>query len=89
MVNELSVEHVLLFVVVAFLLYYLMGSCGYSRDGFNVGGQWCEVTGLFKVLTPQKMVRDGSCHPKCEFCNCCMSSDGGGDDCDFGCIDPH
>lgn len=36
MVN-LSVEHVLLFVVLAFLLYRLMGGCG-CRNGFRVGG---------------------------------------------------
>ena len=35
---ELGVEHVLLFVVTAFLLYRLMGSCGCSYDnGFSVG----------------------------------------------------
>ena len=35
---ELDVEHVLLFVVAAFLLYRLMGSCGCSYDnGFSVG----------------------------------------------------
>ena len=37
--KELSVEHVLLFVVATFLLYYLMGSCGCSRDGFSVSRQ--------------------------------------------------
>jgi len=36
-VTELSVEHVLLFVIAAFLLYYLMGSCG-CIDSFSVGG---------------------------------------------------
>jgi len=37
---ELSVEHVLLFVVAAFLLYHLMGSCLCSYgNGFSVGGQ--------------------------------------------------
>ena len=39
-VKELSVEHVLMFVIVAFLLYHLIGgcSCGMrSRDGFSVG----------------------------------------------------
>ena len=35
---DLSVEHVLLFVVLAFLLYYLLGNCG-CRDGFSVGNQ--------------------------------------------------
>ena len=34
-VTEFSVEHVLLFVIAAFLLYYLMGSCGY-RDSFSL-----------------------------------------------------
>ena len=47
---ELGVEHVLLFVVAAFLLYRLMGSCGCSYDnGFSVGinniseGQCCAM----------------------------------------------
>lgn len=43
-VKELSVEHVLMFVIVAFLLYHLIGgcSCGMrSRDGFSVGGEQC------------------------------------------------
>ena len=35
---KLSVEHILLFVVAAFLLYYLMGNCG-CRNGFRVGAQ--------------------------------------------------
>ena len=34
---DLSVEHVLLFVVLAFLLYHLIGGNCY-RDGFSVGG---------------------------------------------------
>jgi len=37
-VIELSIEHILLFIVIVFLLYYLMGSCG-CRNGFRVGGQ--------------------------------------------------
>ena len=32
-----KVEHVLMFAIVAFLLYNLVGNCGYS-DGFSVGG---------------------------------------------------
>jgi hypothetical protein len=34
--SESSVEHLLLFVILACLVYYLMGSCG---CGFSVGGQ--------------------------------------------------
>jgi len=37
--NELKIEHVLLFVIVAFLLYHLMGKCGCSGNGFSVGAQ--------------------------------------------------
>ena len=37
-VIELSMEQVLLFVILAFLLYYLLGNCG-CTDGFSVGGQ--------------------------------------------------
>jgi hypothetical protein len=37
-VGELKIEHVLLFGIVAFLLYHLMGRCGCSGNGFSVGG---------------------------------------------------
>jgi hypothetical protein len=40
-VKELSVEHILMFVIVAFLLYHLVGRCGCANgvvDGFSVGG---------------------------------------------------
>ena len=34
-----KVEHILMFVIIAFLLYHLVGRCGMrSRDGFSVGG---------------------------------------------------
>jgi hypothetical protein len=37
---DFSVEHVLMFAIVAFLLYHLVGRCGMrSRDGFSVGGR--------------------------------------------------
>ena len=38
-VGELKIEHLLLFVIVGFLLYHLMGKCGCSGNGFSVGGQ--------------------------------------------------
>ena len=38
-VSDLKMEHVILFVIVAFLLYHLIGGCGCSSDGFSVGGQ--------------------------------------------------
>ena len=51
-VKELSVEHVLIFAIVAFLLYHLIGgcSCGMrSRDGFSVGGdEVCKCNILYK-----------------------------------------
>jgi len=37
---KLSMEHILLFVVLAFLLYHLLGNCGYINgvvNGFSVG----------------------------------------------------
>ena len=39
--KELKVEHVLMFVIVAFLLYHLVGNCGCTNrgDGFSVGNQ--------------------------------------------------
>jgi len=38
-VKELSVEHILMFVIVAFVLYHMMGmrSCGCRGDGFSIG----------------------------------------------------
>jgi hypothetical protein len=40
-VKELKVEHVLMFVIVAFLLYHFMSGCGCTNrgDGFSVGAQ--------------------------------------------------
>jgi len=40
---ELRIEHVLLFVVAAFLLYHL-SRCGSIRNGFRVGGQGSLLT---------------------------------------------
>jgi len=41
MVDEVKVEHVLMFVITAFLLYHLVGNCGCTNrgDGFSVGNQ--------------------------------------------------
>jgi hypothetical protein len=41
MVDEVKVEHVLMFVITAFLLYHLIGNCGCTNrgDGFSVGGK--------------------------------------------------
>ena len=40
-VKELKVEHVLMFVIAAFLLYHLIGNCGCANrgDGFSVGAR--------------------------------------------------
>tara|TARA_B110000902_G_scaffold250247_1_gene309239 strand:+ start:29 stop:310 length:282 start_codon:yes stop_codon:yes gene_type:complete len=37
--TELSIEHVLMLAIVAFMLYHFMGSCGCRGNGFRVGGQ--------------------------------------------------
>mgnify|MGYP003692462009 CR=1 FL=1 len=49
--TELSIEHVLLFVIVAFLLYHLIGGCGCS-NGFRVGGQinQCNNNGTYNDI---------------------------------------
>tara|TARA_B110000858_G_scaffold110894_2_gene126831 strand:- start:7976 stop:8230 length:255 start_codon:yes stop_codon:yes gene_type:complete len=60
--TELSIEHVLLFIVAAFLLYHLMGSCG-CGDGFSVGGQP-------RMAVPKFMVIDDSCDKCKSMCNC-------------------
>jgi len=31
---DFSVEHVLMFMIAIFLLYHLIGRCGYMKDGF-------------------------------------------------------
>jgi hypothetical protein len=58
-VGELKIEHVLLFVIVAFLLYHLMGRCGMrSRDGFSVGGVNCDDLTLVKGCEQGEDCRD-------------------------------
>ena len=61
--TELSIEHILLFVVAAFLLYHLMGSYGCSGNGFRVGGQ-------FRIAVPKFTVIDNSCDKCKSMCNC-------------------
>ena len=60
-VKELSVEHVLMFVIVAFLLYHLLGRCGCTGNGFSVGGVDCEPLTLVK---PCEQGED--CRHKCK-----------------------
>ena len=36
--TELNVEHIFLFAIVIFLLYFLIGNCGCRGNGFSVGG---------------------------------------------------
>ena len=50
--TELKMEHVLMFVIVAFLLYHFMGRCscnGNGNNGFNVGGQIGQTYPLFPL----------------------------------------
>ena len=46
--TELKMEHILMFVIAAFILYHLLGSCG-CGNGFSVGGEveieYCGATG--------------------------------------------
>jgi len=41
---DFSVEHVLMFMIVIFLLYHLVNNCGCMKDGFSVGGQSTNYT---------------------------------------------
>ena len=41
---NLSVEHVLLFLVIVFFIYHLIGNCSCSGNGFSVGGQSASPT---------------------------------------------
>jgi len=59
--TELSIEHILLFVVAAFLLYHLMGSYG-CKNRFRVGGQ--------RIAVPKSMVIDNTCDKCKNMCNC-------------------
>ena len=61
--TELSIEHVLLFVVAAFLLYHLMGSCG-CGDGFSVGGLKCDDLTLIDKNKCSNFKDKGKCHKK-------------------------
>ena len=69
-VGELKIEHVLLFGIVAFLLYHLMGKCGCSGNGFSVGAQVesCDCSkkwtgrsfGKGPIITHDDICADGS-----------------------------
>lgn len=37
--TELKMEHVLMFTIIALMLYYLLGKCGCRGNGFRVGAQ--------------------------------------------------
>ena len=68
-VKDLSVKHVLIFVIIAFLLYHIIGNCGY-RDGFSVGGQKCSEYDT-KVACDGPCKWDdntNTCSEKSEFC---------------------
>ena len=66
---ELSVEHVLLFVVAAFLLYRLMGSCGCSyNNGFSVGAAGTRQLGECCTAIGQSPNRSTNCIEELE-CN--------------------
>ena len=48
---DFSVEHVLMFMIVIFLLYHLVNRCGCMKDGFSVGGVLRDIT----------LSKDGTC----------------------------
>jgi hypothetical protein len=41
---EISVEHILMFMIVIFLLYHLVNNCGCMKNGFSVGNQSTNYT---------------------------------------------
>ena len=64
--TELKMEHVLMFVIVAFVLYHFMGRCRCANrvvNGFNVGGQMDQTYPLFpldeKIISPGLSKRCG------------------------------
>jgi hypothetical protein len=71
---DFKMEHLLLFVVAAFLLYHLTNGCGCANgviDGFSVGGEvdgevFCNPT----KNNPQQFCPDGSSCPKCGTNSC-------------------
>ena len=56
--TELKMEHVLMVLIVAFVLYYFMGSCS-CGNGFSVGGEGdCTDAGIYKFIDNVKNIRD-------------------------------
>ena len=63
--TELKMEHILMFVVAAFLLYHLLGSCG-CGNGFSVGGNveigYCGAIGDLGSRKPGCSHTEGDIH---------------------------
>jgi len=79
--TELKMEHVLMVLIVAFVLYYFMGSCS-CGNGFSVGGEEeekadCTDAGIYKYIDNVKNIPD------------CKISDTTGEltECGPGCFD--
>ena len=56
---NLSVEHVLLFLVIVFFLYHLIGNCSCSGNGFSVGGQSASPTCKCRELNIDNTCKGG------------------------------
>ena len=82
---NLSVEHVLLFLVIVFFIYHLIGNCSCSGNGFSVGGQSasptckCKYTDCYipnkqrtssNVCVSAKNVHDCTCDDKSSPSSC-------------------
>ena len=65
---ELNVEHVLLFVILAVLLYHLIGGCGCGGNGFRVGGESdpiCNGKEKAECNLPNCVYGNGQCNNVC------------------------
>jgi hypothetical protein len=58
MINELKMEHILMFAIAAFFLYHLLGSCG-CGNGFSVGGQLSDNDNPVPPIEPRTMYCGG------------------------------
>ena len=68
--TELKMEHVLMVLIVAFVLYYFMGSCS-CGNGFSVGGEGdCTDDGIIRFIENVENIPDCTISGTGEFTKC-------------------
>jgi len=66
--TELNVEHILMVLIAAFLLYRLIGGCGCGGNGFRVGGDSdpkCNGKEQAECNLPNCVYGNGQCNNVC------------------------